>query len=346
MADLRKIWIYKNQNLLFNTIDRFCDQNDMLNKKDTVILACSGGSDSVFLAHYLFYRAKLIGFSVILAYFDHEWRKESKDEIVFCRNLAQKLGFAFVTSSASVFKEKVTYNGSKEEMAREMRYAFFYEILKEQHAQYIVLAHHLDDQIETFFIRLLRGTSLAGLCGMKAKNNKLVRPLLEITKKEILNWLTEHNISYCVDQSNNDLSFLRNRIRHTLIPEFTTCDDRFTKNMAHVIKRLQSSNDFLELIVDNLYKEMVFTKENQLFLCITQLLKQKKEMQYRILLKFLIENQVQFHESEKFFEEILRFLENEAKKHTCSKKWALIKENIQGDCCNSDGIHLCLYKIA
>lgn len=343
---MQKILPSKNQNPLFHKIDQFCDEHNILNKRDIIIFACSGGSDSVFLAHYLFCRAKLIGFSVVLAYFDHEWRKEAKDEIIFCRNVAEKLSFEFVTSSASVFKEKVTYNGSKEEMAREMRYAFFYEILKEKNAQYIVLAHHLDDQIETFFIRLLRGTSLAGLCGMKVKNNALLRPLLEVTKKEMIEWLEKNNISWCHDQTNDSDIFLRNNIRNNVIPALKLCDDRFVKNIEKLMKRLQKTSDYIQSMTEKIYKQISFVEDNVQYLCINELLKEEAEMQYRILLRFLIDYRVQFNESENFLQEILRFLENKAKKHQCTKEWEMVKINIACPGCNKKerSIFICIQK--
>jgi len=331
---MQKVSTLKTKNILFNKIDAFCEQQDMLNKKNTVILACSGGPDSVFLAYYLSYRAKIVGFSVILAYFDHEWRKESKDEIVFCRNLAMTLGFEFVTSSASILQEKIIYSGSKEEHARDLRYAFFYDTQQQKDAQYIVLAHHLDDQIETFFIRLLRGSSLSGICGMQVRNNQLLRPLLGISKQEIIDWLTENNISWCHDQTNDNTVFLRNNIRNAVIPALKSCDDRFVKNTEKLMRRLQSTNDYLELVAKKTYEQISFLEDNVLYLCISQLLNEEKEIQYRVLLRFLIQNKVRFNESESFFKEVLRFLNNKANTHQCAKGWQLVKISRFCPCCN------------
>lgn len=298
----------------------------------TLILACSGGPDSVFLAHYLMYKKQFQNFNVILAYFNHEWRKEAEQELLFCKNLAAQFGFTFQTRTASEQKAQTItkYNGSKEAEARELRYAFLYDLKDQYCADFIVLGHHQDDQMETFFIRMIRGTSLSGLCAMSMIDGCLLRPLLSLSKTEIVRCLGSCQIPYCIDVSNEDEQYLRNRVRKKLIPALRDIDNRSVQNIAKLIQRLQNAESCLEQITQDIFEQIVMKKDGVLYLVIPELIKLPQELQYRILLQFFVLNRIAMTFSESLFREVLRFLRNtKSNTHTISSDFVLKKE------CNS-----------
>src|SRR3990172_2797015 len=127
-----------------------------------------------------------------------------------------------------------------------MRRFFFESLVKEYNATSIALGHHADDQMETFFMRLIRGAQISGLIGMKPKNKLYIRPLLSISKAEIVNYLDENNISYMIDSTNQSDAFLRNRIRNAAIPTLKQADPRFENQFQRTLGNLQETESFLE----------------------------------------------------------------------------------------------------
>jgi len=183
--------------------------------KSTVILAFSGGPDSVYLFHQLLEAKKKLSFKIVLAHLNHKLRdKESEADENFC------LMFAKNNNTPIEIEEKniSIIKGNLEDNARKFRYIFFEKIRQKYKADFILTAHHLDDNIETFLMNFLRGSGLKGLCGMQIKSAKILRPLLEITKNEILKYLEENCIKFRTDKTNFDDSYTRNNIRKNIVP--------------------------------------------------------------------------------------------------------------------------------
>src|SRR5204863_7696103 len=156
------------------------------------------------------------------------------------------------------------YNGSKEEFARSMRRQFLEKVAQEYNAQSIALGHHAQDQQETFFIRLIRGTSLTGLTCMRPHHGLYIRPLLQTNKSDILDWLKAHNIGYAIDSSNESDDYLRNRIRKNVLPTIAACDARWNSNFLTTINRLKQDdtllNDIANTTLENLTSTMYGNK--------------------------------------------------------------------------------------
>jgi len=151
-----------------------------------LVVGFSGGPDSVFLLHLLASIRTSHNITLIAAHLDHQWRSNSHEDVVFCKTMAEQLNITFISSTINALQKDFNANGSTEAQGRAARRHFFETVLKEQNAQGIALAHHLQDQEETFFIRLIRGSSLSGLTGMLSRDGAYIRPLLEINKSEIL----------------------------------------------------------------------------------------------------------------------------------------------------------------
>lgn len=181
-----------------------------------VVLAISGGADSC----YLLYKLLNEGIRPILAHFNHQLRgTESDKDEKFVRDLATQNNLIIEVGTADVARYAREHKKNLEEAGRILRYEFLEAVRKKHQAKEILLAHHLNDNLETVLMNKMRGCNLRGRIGMRAKNGNLSRPLLSTPRSAIIAHLTEHNLPYREDSSNQNRDFLRNWIRHELIPE-------------------------------------------------------------------------------------------------------------------------------
>jgi tRNA(Ile)-lysidine synthase len=203
--------------------------------KNRFFIAVSGGLDSMVLVH-LFQHFK---FSFGLLHCNFKLRgEESEADMQFIHQYADenrlKLLIGFFETEAVANELKVSIQVA----ARELRYNWFYEQMQEHNANYVATAHHLDDNLETFLINLSRGTGLDGLTGIPAKNDKIIRPLLPFSREEIENYAKEHDIKWREDSSNASDKYLRNKIRHHIVPLLKEINlnflDAFQKTQNHL----------------------------------------------------------------------------------------------------------------
>ncbi len=292
----------------------------------TLIIGLSGGPDSVYLLHLLVGIKESLGLSLIAAHLDHEWRASSKDDVVFCETLCKQLTVPFVTKKASELNCSFEYNGSQEQLGRNMRRFFLEQVRQEHNAHAIALAHHQDDQLETFFINLIRGTTITGLCGMKAQEGYFIRPLLGITKCEILAYLSKHQIPYQTDPTNTSDAYLRNRIRSKLIPALIACDDRAEKNMVRGLESLTETEQFLKKLTAQALSTVTNSDDQSLDL--EKFFYLDPYLQKRVLVSWLATNtKGMCRSSEAFLNEVLRFLNSpRGGTHQISPEWKLIKK--------------------
>ena len=196
-----------------NKVSKFIANNKLFNKDNYIITAVSGGIDSIFLLHIL----HSLNYKVVLAHVNHHKRKESDIEQQAMELLAKNLNIPF---------ELLEYYDNNEanfhDQAHNARYKLFKELADKYNTKSIVTAHHLDDQAETILIKLLNGSNLFGYGGISIKliddNYEITRPLLCVTKDEITTYVKNNHLTYFEDASNNEDDYLRNRIRHHIIP--------------------------------------------------------------------------------------------------------------------------------
>jgi len=282
-----------------------------LQEKPTIILGLSGGPDSVFLFHVLQSLAQEQRITLVAAHLDHQWRTESAKDVSFCSNMCIKHNIPFIAAKANSFHGAVTYNGSKEEVGRKLRRLFFEHARATFNAQFISLAHHLQDQQETFFIRLARGTSLNGLHGMNEIDGIILRPLLRVRKQDIVSYLQAHNISYLIDPTNNSDDFLRNRIRKYVIPALHQCDSRFERKFQTSLDKLKQEDLFLQRLAEKTFAStFVYDQVKQHYSAeLTKLRALDPVLQQRVILVWLIKEKIPFAVSSNYIEEIRRFIE-------------------------------------
>ena len=204
---------------LFREILNINKKYNLIENNDTIVVGFSGGPDSVFLVEMLKKLQDFIKFKIYLVHINHLLRGEDADsDENFSFEYAKKNNLEIFIKRIPVKEIAKELGKTLEEVGREERYKFFSEIYEKVGANKIATAHNKDDQIETFLFRLTRGTSLQGLEGIKIKNNNIIRPISEIYKKDILEYLNKNEIQYKIDKTNFENEFTRNSIRLDLIP--------------------------------------------------------------------------------------------------------------------------------
>ncbi|MBI3306855.1 MAG: tRNA lysidine(34) synthetase TilS [Candidatus Omnitrophica bacterium] len=245
------------------------ENQKLISAGNRVFVALSGGPDSTALLHLLLgLEKKKWKLKLGILHFNHQLRGRhaARDE-VFSRNLARKFKIPFYSGRGKISSLAAERNESLEEAARSARYDFFKKTAKRFKIKKIALGHTLDDQAETVLMRVLNGTGLRGLAGIRQtlheKNLELVRPLLDFSKKEILGYLDSNKISYCIDETNQSTQFLRNRIRKKLLPwlgrEF---NPRVVQALARIPAIVYEEMEFLENLADASWQK-IFKKASQ-----------------------------------------------------------------------------------
>ncbi|RRD26057.1 tRNA lysidine(34) synthetase TilS [Fusobacterium canifelinum] len=204
---------------LFREILNINKKYNLIENNDTIVVGFSGGPDSVFLVEMLKKIQCFFNFKIYLVHINHLLRGEDADsDEHFSFEYAKKNHLKIFIKRIPVKEIAKEVGKTLEEVGREERYKFFSEIYEKVGATKIATAHNKDDQIETFLFRLIRGASLQGLEGIKIKNNNIIRPISEIYKKDILEYLNKNEIQYKIDKTNFENEFTRNSIRLDLIP--------------------------------------------------------------------------------------------------------------------------------
>ncbi len=321
--------MYGQCNRMIDKVVLFIDAQHLIQPNSTIVVGLSGGSDSVCLLHLLLELQPKYNLTLIAAHLDHEWPSTSKDDALFCKQLAKSLNIPFVAAQASKIKQP-HYNGSKEEVWRNLRHAFFQSVIKEYEADALALGHHKDDQLETFLVRLIRGASIAGLAGMKPRETirgiPYIRPLLTCSKDETISYLTKHTIAFVQDQANKSDTFLRNALRLKALPALRSCDSRFDRSFEKTHEHIKQANEFIQRLTQKKLAEMTHSLDGELWLSLEEFFACDPFLHHGIILAWLCAAGVPFTPSTGFFEEIVRFFKNPASEHRPKKSWAIIKK--------------------
>ena len=243
-------------------VDNF--QNQLKNivdspKNRSYLLAVSGGADSMVLAHCF----KDLGIHFQIAHINYKLRGEDSDlDQKTVANFCEKNHIKFHLYKVSEKDQKPEH--SIQLWARKLRYEFFRNIQREENLEFLVTAHHLNDQLETFIINLSKAAGINGLSGIPANDNHILRPLLNFTKEEIYEFAEENNIEYREDLSNKKNDYLRNKIRNEIVPKLLETNDHFLENFKKSSSYLNQTKDFVQQQIQEIENRIsVFNKENK-----------------------------------------------------------------------------------
>jgi tRNA(Ile)-lysidine synthase len=243
------------------------------NKK--LLLATSGGLDSMIMAH-LFHKLK---YDVALVHCNFQLRgMESFGDQNFVQDYAEANEIPIFVTQFDTEAFAKDYKLSTQVAARDLRYNWFYELLETENYDYILTGHHADDNIETFLINLSRGTGLEGLVGIPEQNDKIIRPLLPFSREEIAKYANEHDIKWREDSSNASDKYLRNKIRHDLVPLLKELNPQFISSFQKTQSFLQESQQMVEDASIMVYQQVAQQDEDEIRFDLNQL---KKLPNYR-----------------------------------------------------------------
>ena len=240
---------------------------NLIENKDKIVLAVSGGPDSITMLNCL-YNLKLeknifVNFEIVVAHINHMIREEAVEDEKFVKNFCKKINVQFFSKSIDVVKIANNNKIGLEEAGRLARYQFFDEVAKITGANKIAIAHNKNDSVETVIMNALRGSGTYGLHGIEAKTKKYIRPLIECDREEIEKYCLETKIEARIDKTNFENIYTRNKIRNVAIPYIK---NEFNPNIVETISRLsdiiKAQDNYIDSMVEKVYKELL-VEENE-----------------------------------------------------------------------------------
>lgn len=275
----------KQQEFL-SKIEDFCRKEQLFEDGDRVVAGVSGGADSMCLLNVLI----AMKLPVIVVHVNHGIRKEAGEDAAYVETFCRERQIPFYAVCADIPAEAERRKLSEEEAGREIRYETFERIRRELGADKIALAHHRDDQAETLLWNLFRGSGAAGLSGISPRRDRIVRPLLGVSREEIEAYLTAEGISWKTDRTNLETAYTRNRIRNVLLPQIEeTLNERAAEHIARTAEDLRLVQEYLKEQTEAAMARCVFeTMEGSLCLHKERWAKEAPAIRTAILKELLI----------------------------------------------------------
>ncbi len=249
-------------------------KNSLFTQTDKLLVAFSGGIDSVVLAHLLL----KVGYNFELAHCNFKLRgQDADDDTEFCKTFSEKINCSLHLNYFDTSEFAVTEKLSIQMAARKLRYDWFRVLVQRHNFKYILTAHHASDNVETLLINLVRGTGIKGLKGINEKYKQIVRPLLYATKTEINHYAIENDLQYRTDGSNAEIKYKRNYIRHEIVPALKKMNPSFEETLINSIVVFKQSSEIIEEFAAKKFTEICKVEKNLLFIHINNLLKEKQK---------------------------------------------------------------------
>lgn len=251
--------------MLTDTVKKTIKKHHLFSPEERVVVAVSGGPDSVCLLSALRDLSQELGLMLHVAHMNHMFRgKESEDDATFVRELAGRFGIPATVSRFDVPRYCKERGYSSQEGARKVRYGFLQQVAHDTGSSRIATGHTADDQAETFLMRLVRGAGVAGLSGIPPKRDNIVRPLIEITREEVLMYLEERGLSCRIDSTNDQPIYTRNRIRRDALPVLKQFNPRIVETLAQEAALLRDEDAAVEAHLDGIAKHALVRTDDEL----------------------------------------------------------------------------------
>jgi tRNA(Ile)-lysidine synthase len=276
---------------MIRKIKEAIEKNHLLEQGEKVVVAVSGGSDSVALLKVLEMLSDEYRLSLIVAHINHGLRENAAFEEQFVRGITADMRVVFECKSLDITSLRKGTGKCIEEISREVRYDFLNDVANKHGAQKIALGHNSNDQTETVLMNFLRGSGPTGLKGMlPARDSVYIRPLLCVTRNEIISFLEFHGLPFVTDASNTDPAYLRNRIRHSLIPELKArYNPKLEESMKSMAEIMRVEDDYMKGVTGKILSEWgTAAAHGEISISIPDLVKYHQAIQRRIM-KHLLE---------------------------------------------------------
>lgn len=274
--------------MVFEKVLSTIDKHNLIEDGDKIVLGISGGPDSVCLLHILNRLKEKLDIELYVAHLNHQIRGiEAQKDALYVADICEKMGITYFLKSIDVPKYCKDNGLSIEEGARKLRYEMFNEIKQKTKSNKIAIGHNLNDQAETVLMRIMRGTGLQGLRGIEySRENGIIRPLLDVERKEIEDYCEIHNLNPRIDESNLENIYTRNKIRLELIPYMK---DNFNTNLIESIVRmsnnLRTDSDYIESDAEEKFKNICKVSSDSVEVDINSFNKLHNAIKVRVLRK-------------------------------------------------------------
>lgn len=241
-------------------------KNKLIQPNDKLVLAVSGGPDSLAMLDILNDLKTEMKIDFVVAHVNHMIREEAEADEKFVEQFCKKINVPFFAKRIDITKIANTKKIGLEEAGREERYKFFDQVMEQTNANKVAIAHNKNDKIETIIMNVLRGSGISGLKGIEPiKKQKYIRPLIECERKEIEEYCQQKNLMPRIDKTNFDNHYTRNKIRNVVIPYIKS---EFNPNIISTIDRLsdlvKEEDEYIEHQVENIYNEILIKEKNQI----------------------------------------------------------------------------------
>lgn len=272
-------------NELLNKIESTIKKHNMIRPGDKVLVALSGGPDSVCLFHTLNLLSDRLKINLGAANLNYRLRPDADEEQRFCRQLCRFNRVPFHTQRIDARLLSKRRKQNLEEFCREYRYGFFSRISEKYGYTKIATGHTANDSAETLLFNLIRGADLGGLGGVSPANGMLIRPLIEISRAEVIAFLENSGLSYRIDKSNLDTIYSRNKIRHQVIPILLKINNSAIQNAAKAAQAIRQTHEFIELMADEILEQCAQRQYGQIWLDLNKLGQYHKKLVEWVLVK-------------------------------------------------------------
>ncbi|WP_337864578.1 tRNA lysidine(34) synthetase TilS [Ignavibacterium sp.] len=290
---------------------KFISSHSLLSANDKILVALSGGPDSVFLLHFLKKYQKKFKIELAAFHLNHLIRKSADEEQGFCAKLCKKLSVPFHTEEFDVKSFAVKNKISVEEAGRLIRYVQLNKYAHKFNFNLIATAHNADDNAETVLLNLSKGTGIKGIAGIPVKRENIIRPLLCLRKNEILDYLKKNNIKFVIDESNLSEQYERNFLRMKIIPIIENkINPQFVNSVLTTSINLQSFNTYLNKILSEIEKKYVVETNEEVRIKINLFTEQENFIQTEIIRKALTEK-FDFNPSQKDIRKIISLFDKQ-----------------------------------
>lgn len=296
-------------------VKKFIKEKNLIKFGEHIIVGVSGGADSVYLLKVLDSLKKEMKLTLTAVHINHMIREEAVDDEAFVEDLCGKLSIPCVSFKIDVKAIAKREKKSLEEAGRKVRYDAFYKILRKHHADKIAIAHHQNDQAETFLYRCARGTGIYGAGAMKEKDGVLIRPLLCIKKQEIIEYLKQSGQNWVEDASNQDDTFARNQIRNQIIPRLESINEQAVEHIGMLCEDIKEVTMYLTDQIEEVFTDCITQIDSGFEIDCDKLIRENVWIQKQIVKKVLEETAKKKKDLERrHVEDLIELMHNETGK--------------------------------
>lgn len=248
---------------MIDKVKKTIEKYNLLEKTDKILVGVSGGPDSITLLNILYE----LGYNICVAHVNHGLRENAEKDEKFVQNFCEQRNISCFVKKVKL--KDIKLNMTLEELGRKVRYDFFYEILNKESCTKIATAHNANDNAETVMMNIIRGSGLSGLKGIEPIRDKvIVRPLIEVTRKEIEQYCLDNNLNPCHDETNDEAIFTRNRVRLELLPYIEkNINSNIIVNINRMSEIVSMEEEFIQKQVDKAYQECVIEESFEKVVC-------------------------------------------------------------------------------